>query len=60
MTKDRMDDLILENAQLRRKLMLRSEEFSEYRSSIESANARVIRNYKEQVRREQQCNKQCT
>ena len=48
-TKDMMDDLIQENSQLRKKLMLKSEELSEYRSSVESANSKVIRNYKEKV-----------
>lgn len=42
-TKDRLDDLTLENSQLRRKLLLKSEEFCNYRSSIESTSAKTYR-----------------
>lgn len=48
-TKDRLDNLILENSQLRKKLLLRSEEFCQYRSSIESTGAKTIRSYREKV-----------
>ncbi len=49
MTKDRLDDLILENSQLKRKLFHKSAEFSSYRSTIESSSARTIRSYREKV-----------
>lgn len=48
-TRDRLDQLLLENTQLRRKLLLKTQEFSDYRSAVESTNAKVIRSYKEKV-----------
>ena len=48
-TKDRLDELTLENCQLRKKLLHKSEEFSYYRSRVESTGARTISSYKEKV-----------
>ena len=44
-----MDELTLENCQLRKKLLHNSEEFSYYRSRVESTGARAISSYKEKV-----------
>ena len=49
-TKDRLDDLTLENTQLRKKFLSKSEEFSDYRASVESKSAKAILSYKEKAK----------
>ena len=48
-TKDRLDDLTLENSQLIKRLLTKSEEFSLYRAEVESTSAKALLSFKEKV-----------
>lgn len=47
--KNRLDDLMLENCQLRKKFLSKSEEMSQYRADVECSGAKIISSYKEKV-----------
>ena len=48
-TRDRLDDLTLENSQLIKKLLSKCEEFSQYRAEVESTNTKTVLSFKEKV-----------
>jgi len=47
--KDRMDTLLLENSQLRKKLLTKTEEFCQYKVNVERNNAKTLQTFKERV-----------
>ncbi len=49
--KDRLDDLILENSQLRKRLLTKTEEFCHFKVNVERSNARTLQSFKERVNR---------
>ena len=48
--RDRLDDLMRENAQLRRRLLQKTDQFCEYRANIEKLQTEKIRSTKEKVK----------
>ena len=48
-TKDRLDELMLENIQLRKKHIAKSEELAKYRANVERSSARTVQDYREKV-----------
>ena len=47
--RDRLDNLLLENSQLRKKLLAKTEEFCRYKVNVERSNDRTIQSFKEKV-----------
>lgn len=47
--KDRLDNVVLENSQLRKKLLAKAEEFRQYKVNVEQINSQRIHNFKEKV-----------
>ena len=50
--RSRIDTLLQENTALRRRLLLKTEEFSQYRSSVERSQRKTLNTFKEKVRGE--------
>ena len=48
--RSRIDRLLQENTALRRRLLLKTEEFSQYRSSVERSQRKTLNTFKEKVR----------